>query len=107
MTTLVTESKLESESYLLAVDFLSDLRPGETIIGASTNVTVSVGVDPNPLAMLSGSASISGSITSQRLIGGVPGVIYTIWSAIKTSTTNVFVTKTQLAVLSDDAIVPP
>jgi tetrahydromethanopterin S-methyltransferase subunit E len=107
MSTAVTQSKNVSEEIVLVADFLSDLVLNETIIGASVNVTVSVGVDATPNYMLSGSATVSNSLVSQKLIGGLPGVIYSVWVAIKTSATNVYTQEFKLAVLSDGAIVPP
>lgn len=107
MSTGITQSKNVTESIFLVADFLSDLVLNETIIGASVNVTVSSGVDATPTAMIDGAASISGSRVSQKLIAGLPGVIYSVWVAIKTSTTNVYVQEFKLAVLSDGAITPP
>lgn len=70
--------KRAGETKLYMVDFADDLLPGETITSAVWTVTVaSTGnIDPNPNAMVQGSASPNGSQVIQMLTGGVPGVRY-------------------------------
>ena len=78
-------SKDPNETELFVFDFLDLLNPGETITGAAVTVTVSVGTDGVPSAMLSGSASISGTQVSQMITGGITGNTYHLECAITTS----------------------
>jgi hypothetical protein len=67
-------------------DFTSRLQQGETLTGAPTvTVTVYSGNDPNPSAMLSGVASISGNFVLQNFQGGISGNIYKIIYGCATS----------------------
>lgn len=68
--------KRASEKELFSVDFVHKLPAGVTIVSAVWNVQVAYGTDLNPNAMVIGAASISGSIVTTFLAGGVPGVSY-------------------------------
>lgn len=107
MATQVLFHKLESEEFSIDIDVLSRLALGETVATAASNMSVASGVDATPTTMLSGLPSISGSIVSQKVIGGSPGVIYKLSTSIRTSLNNILVLESKLAVLSDDAATPP
>jgi hypothetical protein len=67
-------------------DFTSRLAAGETLTGVPTvTVTVYSGTDPNPSAVKSGAASISGNTVVQKFTGGLAGVIYSVVAACSTS----------------------
>lgn len=66
-------------------NFLSLLGVSETISSATVTASVYSGVDANPSAMISGSATISGAVVSQKIVGGVVGVIYELLCAAVTS----------------------
>jgi hypothetical protein len=72
------EPKRVAERIYYGVDFVTDLgsRPGVTILSAVWRNDVAFGVDPNPMAMISGQASIVGSVVSQLIINGVANVGY-------------------------------
>lgn len=106
MNTGMEQSKGTAEVVDLEADFLSQLILGETVLAASCSVVVHSGEDPNPSAMLSGVPSIAGSIVTQKIQGGVAGVIYTVSFAIRTSLVNVYVQDFKLAVLTS-TVVPP
>lgn len=72
-----------TDSYLF--DFISALGNGETISTAVITVSVYTGVDAAPSAMLSGASAINGSQVTQKLTGGLPGVIYAVLCTITTS----------------------
>lgn len=79
------EPKLQGESRILPFEFLSDLSPVETISTQVVTCTVWSGVDANPSAMISGSATSSGTVVSQLVTGGVVGVVYYLLCTITTS----------------------
>lgn len=77
--------KLVGQTKIYTWDFLSDLAVGETISTETVVMTVYSGTDAAPAAMLSGAASASGSVVSQKLTAGVLGVIYEALCTITTS----------------------
>lgn len=76
MSKLVLRSKPSNETRSEVFDFTSRLAIGETISTASVTATVYSGTDASPSAVVSGSASISGSQVTQMLTGGVEGNVY-------------------------------
>lgn len=78
-------AKLLGESRILPFDFISDLGPTETISTQSVTATVWSGTDASPSSMISGAATASGTIVSQKIIGGVVGVVYYLLCTITTS----------------------
>lgn len=74
----------ETRNYVF--DFTSDINSaGTTISSQVTTATVYSGVDPTPANLISGAASATGQKVSQKFIGGVAGVIYTVICTITTS----------------------
>ena len=98
---------MESESLDVDFDLLSRCDIGESIVTAVVNVVVSSGVDPAPEDMLEGVTTVSNNIATQRVTGGLPGVIYDVVCAARSSLNNIFINTMKLAVLSDNALVPP
>lgn len=82
---VILSSKKPSEAIIEQVDFISQLGPGETLLTAVCTCSVYTGVDANPSAMISGVASIGGTIVSQLVIGGVLGTIYEFLATVTTS----------------------
>lgn len=107
MSTVVCLSKLQNESVNYEFDFLSRLAVGETALTIAATVEVSNGVDANPAAMLSGSPSLSGTIGRQLLIGGLPGVIYQLTMAVRTSNSQILLNRAKVAVLTSNVTPPP
>lgn len=107
MSTQVIESKFESEELTLTFDMLSRCALGESIATAVVTVSVSSGIDPTPSAMVSGVTTVSNNVASQQIIGGVGGVIYDVVCAARSTLNNIFINVAKLAVLSDNAAVPP
>lgn len=77
--------KLQGETVTLAFDFISDLGPTETISTQVVTATVWSGVDASPASMISGAATTSGTIVSQKITAGVIGVVYYLLCTITTS----------------------
>ena len=107
MSTVVFASKLQAERSDVEVDVLPRLAVGETALTVATTMEVLSGVDPNPTAMLSGSPSLSGAIAKQKVIGGLPGVIYQLTFAIRTSNSQIVLDRGKIAVLSSATVTPP
>lgn len=68
--------KRVGEKEIFSVDFVHKLPVGITIVSAVWSVQVAYGVDPNPNAMVIGAATISGSVVTTFLAGGLPDVGY-------------------------------
>lgn len=80
--------KTDTEELPLAWDLtalMADLPTGQTINSATVTATVKSGTDPSPSSIISGSAAVSGATVTQRVIGGVAGVLYTLRLAAVTA----------------------
>lgn len=82
---VILPAKKLGETVFLAIDFISKLGAGETIVSAVCTCTVYTGNDPSPSAVISGASLISGTIVSQLVTGGVLGTIYEILAKATTS----------------------
>lgn len=101
-------SKFESEELPLRVNMLSRCIEGETIYLANVNATVLYGEDPSPNDIISGAATVTnGTWVQQLVIGGLPGVIYELWVAVRTTLGNVYIDTVNVAILPDAAEPPP
>lgn len=107
MSTYVLASKLEGETLDVEVDFLSRLSVGETALTAASTMEVLTGTDATPSAMLSGSPTISGSVVTQKVIGGLPGVVYQLSIAVRTSNSAIVINQAKIAVLTSNVTPPP
>jgi len=77
--------KTPSAEEFFGFNFVRQLDAGETIQSAVWSITVKQGTDPNPSAMLSGTAIINGTKVSQKVIGGLDGVQYCLTCLATTS----------------------
>jgi hypothetical protein len=107
MATQVVVSKFESEELDFTFDMLSRCAVGESIVTAIVSVSVSTGIDLAPESMVSGVSTVSNNVVIQKIIGGVGGVIYDVACSARSSLNNIFINVAKLAVLSDNAAVPP
>lgn len=82
-------SKLAAETAALAFDFASLLASGETISTQSVAAATYSGTDASPSSIISGSATASGSVVSQKVTAGTVGVIYLLTCTITTSASQV------------------
>ena len=94
-------NKLAGETKTITFDFTSLLASGETISTQQCAATVYSGTDATPSAIISGSASASGAVVSQKVTAGTVGVIYSIVCTITTSLTQTLQLSGFLAVLPD------
>ena len=92
--------KITTENEQFTFNFSTVMSTGETISLATSTVEVVSGTDASPTAILVGSPSINGQVVSQRISGGLDGVIYRIEVTATTSATNVFTIVADLPVLA-------
>ncbi len=74
--------KQPSESRVFAMDFAAQLADGESLTSVS-----SVTAAPSGLT-ISGAATLSGAVASQRIAGGTAGVRYVVTFVVTTSASN-------------------
>ena len=94
-------TKLVGATRAVVFEFLGELVAGETLSTATVTAAVYSGTDASPSSLISGSASASGTQVSQKLTGGVEGVIYKLTCTITTSAGNTLVKTGFLAVIPD------
>lgn len=85
-------------------NFTSNLAVGETISTQVVTASVFSGTDANPSAIISGSASASGAEVSQKITGGVTGVVYTLLCTITTSAGQTLTIAAYLAVMTEATV---
>lgn len=77
--------KRTGEFRRLSFNFINLLKAGETISDATFTAEVISGIDGNPNALISGAATIIGSVCEQLIVGGVDGVMYLLKCLINTN----------------------
>ena len=97
----IQPSKFTGSTKSFLWDFLSDLAVSETLSTATVTISVYSGTDASPGSMISGAASISGSQVSQKLTGGVLGVIYEALCTVTTSLGQTLEQSSFIAVVPD------
>jgi hypothetical protein len=104
MTRIVLPSKRQGETVYVpptGFNFVSQLAVGETIENATVTASVYTGVDANPSAIVSGAATINGTVVMQLITGGVLGVIYELLCKIVTSLGQTIEQSGYLAIIPD------
>ena len=96
--------KITTESELFTFDFSQVLSPAETISSATCTVILMDGIDPNPNAILAGTAIIANKTASQRIIGGLAEVTYRLEMTITTSLNNTYVGVGDLPVYASNLV---
>lgn len=99
---IILPSKHIADDLFVSFDFLSQLDSGETISGATVTATVFSGTDASPGAIVSGAATVAGTVVSQKIVDGAIGVIYTLSCAVSTSLGASKVIQGYLAVLDSN-----
>lgn len=107
MSVYIAEHKLVGEDITLFVNFTSRLSVGETALTCSANITLFSGEPHDLSTMLVGDPTLTNNSVSQVISGGLSGNIYTVWVAVRTTSTNVLINEIQLAVMPDNAESPP
>lgn len=79
------DPKLLNETRSYTFDFSSRLASGETISTQVVTASVYSGVDSSPSSIISGSATASGAIVTQKITAGTVGVLYELLCQITTS----------------------
>lgn len=85
MNRAIFEGKPLGETENVTFNYLSRLAVGETISSASVTAAVYSGSDPSPGSIVSGTSSISASVVTQAITGGVLGVTYKLTCTALTS----------------------
>lgn len=75
---VILNGKKQGETITYEFDFISQLAVGETLTSATVVSQVYAGVDPAPGAMVTGAATIRGTLVDQGITGGVSGVTYAL-----------------------------
>ena len=103
MNVVTEQIKAVGETLPLVVNFSDALQLGETINGASCNVTVFSGTDASPSSILSSTATYdaSGNVT-QNVTAGIAGVIYNVVFIVTASGSHNYVKLARLAVVAND-----
>jgi hypothetical protein len=85
----------QAESRLYGLDFVNDLSDGESLTGATWDVSVRYGEDPDPNSHLVGDPNLvtpegttTQTATTQRIEGLLPDVTYTVRAVVTTSLEN-------------------
>lgn len=92
-------NKLAGETKPITFDFSDVLASGETISTQGVAATVYSGTDASPSSLISGSATASGAVVTQKVTAGTLGVIYELTCTITTSLSNTFLQVGLLAVV--------
>ncbi len=103
MSRVVLPPKLAGDIKNVQFDFTSSLAIGETISTQAVTASVFSGTDAAPGNIIRGAASASGNIVTQKLTGGVVGVLYELLCSITTSLGQTVQLAAHLAVTQDMA----
>lgn len=107
MARKVLPSKLVDERILVEFDFLNELAWGDSVVSATVEIVVEVGVDPLPQEMLyKVPVVVAGRFVRQQVYNGVPGVIYQVKCTATSTLGNPFEKFVRLAILPDEAQLP-
>ena len=97
--TLVPAKKM-NETLLITFNFFDQLLFGEVLSAPVVTVEVSSGLDYNPSLLLSGPATFSGSIVTQKVSGGMAGVTYALTATVTGSLGHTYQVTQIVAVVS-------
>jgi len=98
---VILEPKYQGETLPEPCDFISKLSTGETITNAFCVCKVYSGADGSPASVLSGAPSISGTIITQEVTGGVLGCTYELLFTAYTSFGNIVEISAYLSIVPD------
>jgi len=85
MSMVLLSPKQQGETANYNFDFISRLGVNETITTQSVTATVWSGNDPSPSSIISGAATASRTVVTQKITGGVVGTIYKLVCQVTTS----------------------
>lgn len=75
---VILPAKRQAAVVTAPFDFTALLANGTTISSATVTASVYSGTDPTPNAIISGTATISGSVVLQKIAAGVQGTVYSL-----------------------------
>lgn len=101
MSRVILPPKLQGETVTIPFDFISRLSPSETIVSAVCTCSTYSGTDALPNSVISGTATISGTIVNQLITVGVLGVIYALLAKATTSLGQVIELSAYLVIIPD------
>ena len=101
MSMIVSTPKTIGETRVQQFNFLSQMAVNETLTSAVVTCVVWSGVDSNPSAVLSGSATATTPTAYQKITGGVEGTIYLLTCTGTTSQGNHPVVQTYVPIVSN------
>lgn len=104
MDTIIYPDKGEGEVISLTMTFSDRLLAGEVVNGATVAVSVYAGTDATPSNMLSGAVSYDATSVTQKITGGVVGVVYNIVFVATGSDSHSYGKVARLAVVSDSNV---
>lgn len=99
MITVVNPSKTPGSIITIQFNFISELINGASVSGATIDVEVLSGTDPAPGDILDGSYTTASGIVSQKITGGVLGVIYQVTCFATLSNGNLPAIQTKIAIV--------
>jgi len=102
MTRVELPPKLAGAIQNYTFDFAALLGASETISTKAVTATVYSGTDATPAAIVSGAATSAGSIVTQKITGGVLGVMYELLCQITTSAGQTLQLVGLLAIIPDE-----
>lgn len=82
---IILSPKKAGETKTVQFDFTSNLGVSETISTQVVTASVWSGTDATPSAIVSGAATVSGAIVSQKIAAGVLGTVYELLCSVTTS----------------------
>lgn len=97
MSWIIQPTKLDGESK--PYEWTFSLPAGVTISSAVCSASVYSGTDSAPNNIISGSASISGAVVTQKLIAGTAGVIYLVLCSATLSNSTTLQLQSYIAVV--------
>lgn len=103
---VILPSKSSDEATDAVITFMDRLQFAENIGGAATIVSVFSGVDPNPSAILNGSATYTNKVFTQSLQDGVPGVTYQLNFFVSTVLGHLYCKTAFLSIATTESIYP-
>jgi bifunctional N-acetylglucosamine-1-phosphate-uridyltransferase/glucosamine-1-phosphate-acetyltransferase GlmU-like protein len=96
--------KFVAEIKPLVFDFTEVLAPTETLVTATCTVLVLNGTDSSPSSILSGSASISGTLVTQKVQAGTANVTYRLVMTVTTSASSTLIAIGDLPVYNTSTV---
>lgn len=107
MPDIILPSKLVPERITASFEFMDEVEWGEVIVLADVDILVFSGVDSSPQDVQYSFPSVSGTLVTQKLHKGIPGVIYSVICTATGSTGRVYQKVGRLAILPSNALAPP